>query len=223
MEMMQFERNRPTYQQQQHQRLIQRTASSDVASDDQYKSLDRFGSIDSEDTFLSCNTHPFPSQGSLAGLEELAAVGSMAPNGSMPAVNIPSFNNNATGYANPFDPNGQPTRGQQRRRGSKQIGGGQPVQPRGRRDRGGTLTPSPQGSPMQRRVRIAGNRSASSDAELDWDPPCHDQMLEEAFYVEDSSAPKHKRARVSQVRNQFDTFVKKFGEFSPCSILLKIL
>jgi hypothetical protein len=25
-------------------------------------------------------------------------------------------------------------------------------------------------------------------------------MLEEAFYVEDSSAPKHKRARVSQVR-----------------------
>ncbi len=28
----------------------------------QYKSLDRFGSIDSEDTFLSCNTHPFPSQ-----------------------------------------------------------------------------------------------------------------------------------------------------------------
>jgi hypothetical protein len=68
--------------------------------------LDRFGSIDSEDTFLSCNTHPFPSQGSLAGLEELAALGSMAANGSMPAVNIPSFNNNATGYANPFDPSG---------------------------------------------------------------------------------------------------------------------
>ena len=37
-------------------------ASSSVASDDQYKSLERFGSMDSSDTFLSCNTHPFPSQ-----------------------------------------------------------------------------------------------------------------------------------------------------------------
>ena len=116
MEMMQFERNRS-----QQMRLLQRTASSDVASDDQYKSLDRFGSIDSEDTFLSCNTHPFPSQGSLAGLEELAALGSMAPNGSMPAVNIPSFNNNASGYANPFDPSGAVSRGQHRRRGGKQV------------------------------------------------------------------------------------------------------
>ena len=116
MEMMQFERNRS-----QQMRLLQRTASSDVASDDQYKSLDRFGSIDSEDTFLSCNTHPFPSQGSLAGLEELAALGSMAPNGSMPAVNIPSFNNNASGYANPFDPSGAVARGQHRRRGGKQV------------------------------------------------------------------------------------------------------
>ena len=158
----------------------------------QYKSLDRFGSLDSEDTFLSCNTHPFPSQGSLAGLEELAALGSMAPNGSMPAVNIPSFNNNATGYANPFDPSGVVTRGQQRRRiGAKQVGPSQVLPARGQRDRGGTLTPSPQGSPMPRRVRIAGNRSASSDAELDWDPPTHDRLLEE-----DSSAPKHKRARV---------------------------
>ena len=49
---------------------------------------ERYGSVDSSDTFLSCNTHPFPSQGSLAGLEELAAKGSMAANGSMPAVNI---------------------------------------------------------------------------------------------------------------------------------------
>jgi hypothetical protein len=64
----------------------------------------------------------FVQQGSLAGLEELAANGSMAPNGSMPAVNIPSFNNNATGYANPFDPSGSVTRGQQRRRGGKQVG-----------------------------------------------------------------------------------------------------
>ena len=163
----------------------------------QYKSLDRFGSIDSEDTFLSCNTHPFPSQGSLAGLEELAALGSMAPNGSMPAVNIPSFNNNATGYANPFDPSAPVSRGQQRRKVvGKQIESNRVAPTRGHRDRGGTLTPSPQGSPLPRRVRIAGNRSASSDAELDWDPPSHDRLLEEAFYVEDSSAPKHKRARV---------------------------
>ena len=84
-----------------------------------------------------------------------------------------------------------------------QVGPIQAAPGRSRRERGGTLTPSPQGSPLHRRVRIAGNRSASSDAELDWDPPSHDQMLEEAFYVEDSSAPKHKRARVSQVRKGF--------------------
>jgi hypothetical protein len=35
MEMTQFERHRPYHQQQHHQRLIQRTASSEVASDDQ--------------------------------------------------------------------------------------------------------------------------------------------------------------------------------------------
>ena len=54
----------------------------------------RYGSVDSSDTFLSCcNTpHPFPSQGSLAGLEELAARGTMAANGSMPAVNISGIN-----------------------------------------------------------------------------------------------------------------------------------
>ena len=55
-------------------------------------SVERYGSVDSSDTFLSCNTHPFPSQGSLAGLEELAAKGSMAANGSMPAVNISGIN-----------------------------------------------------------------------------------------------------------------------------------
>ena len=55
---------------------------------------ERYGSVDSSDTFLSCcNTpHPFPSQGSLAGLEELAARGTMAANGSMPAVNISGIN-----------------------------------------------------------------------------------------------------------------------------------
>ena len=58
------------------------------------KSAGDFGSLDSSDTFLSCNTHPFPSQGSLAGLEALAAQGSMAPNGSI---------NNCV-YVNPFDP-----------------------------------------------------------------------------------------------------------------------
>ena len=55
-------------------------------------SVERYGSVDSSDTFLSCNTHPFPSQGSLAGLEEMAAKGSMAANGSMPAVNISGIN-----------------------------------------------------------------------------------------------------------------------------------
>ena len=38
--------------------------------------------------------------GSLAGLEELAAKGSMAPNGSMPSVNIGGFNSM---YINPLD------------------------------------------------------------------------------------------------------------------------
>jgi len=61
----------------------------------------RYGSVDSSDTFLSCNTHPFPSQGSLAGLEEMAAKGSMAANGSMPAVNISGIN---SVYVNPFEP-----------------------------------------------------------------------------------------------------------------------
>ena len=58
-----------------------------------FRATERYGSVDSSDTFLSCcNTHPFPSQGSLAGLEELAARGTMAANGSMPAVNISGIN-----------------------------------------------------------------------------------------------------------------------------------
>ena len=124
-----------------------RTSSSVAASssvDDQYQSLDRFGSLDSSDTFLSCNTHPFPSQGSLAGLEELAAVGSMAANGSMPTVNIPGFNSATGVYINPFDP---PSRKSRRSHHRQQ------------------LAQSPKGSP-HRRVRIVG-RSASSDNELD--------------------------------------------------------
>lgn len=164
-------------------------ASSSV-SDDQYKSLDRFGSLDSSDTFLSCATHPFPSQGSLAGLEELAAVGSMAANGSMPAVNIPSFNStmhNANNYGyivNPFDPTRRRIRGEC-------------VTPKG------TLTPSPQGSPQSQHrttakmVRIHG-RSASSDVELansaadfesDFSASNRDAYHEEI-------APKHRKFKV---------------------------
>ena len=78
-----------------------------------------FGSVDSSDTFLSCNTHPFPSQGSLAGLEELAAAGTMAANGSMPAVNIPSFNNGV--YVNPFAGSSSPRSRHARRIGKTDL------------------------------------------------------------------------------------------------------
>jgi hypothetical protein len=54
----------------------------------------------------------------------------------------------------------------------------------------------------------------SSDADLDWDPPGHDRLLEEGFDVDDASAPKHKRARVSQVRTSCGQFyVHDFGHF----------
>ena len=161
-------------------------ASSSVASDDQYKSLDRFGSMDSSDTFLSCNTHPFPSQGSLAGLEELAAVGSMAANGSMPAVNIPGFNNGV--IVNPFDP----TRGKKYR--------GQITRQKSTPNR--TLTPSPQDSPHTRRHQSRlglGGRSASSDVEMADFESDFSAANREAYH-EEVSAPKHKRARVSQVK-----------------------
>ena len=194
-------------------------ASSSVASDSdctqQYKSLDRFGSLDSSDTFLSCATHPFPSQGSLAGLEELAAVGSMAANGSMPAVNIPSFNNGV--YVNPFDPtrgsanggsssgtggqpggqgSGPPTTGPKRQRSSYGTSGIRrgdsactPI---------GTLTPSPQGSPHSRRVRIGG-RSVSSDVELADFESDFSAANREAYH-EDLKSPKHRqRTRVSTI------------------------
>ncbi len=185
-------------------------ASSSVASDDQYKSLDRFGSVDSSDTFLSCNTHPFPSQGSLAGLEELAAVGSMAANGSMPAVNIPSFNNSV--YVNPFDPpnsRGKRSRGEHASRGGTTGAGGgvassSKAGPDSSTTPNRTLTPSPQGSPRSphsRRVRIGG-RSVSSDVELaDFESDV--SAANRDAYHEDVRGPKHKRARVSQVRQPF--------------------
>ncbi len=162
-------------------------ASSSVASatdsnNDQYKSLDRFGSLDSSDTFLSCATHPYPSQGSLAGLEELAAVGSMAPNGSMPTVNIPSFNSHQC-YVNPFDPTSC-KKGQQAKRSQLLTASG-------------ALTPSPQGSPQSRRVRIGG-RSVSSDVELADFESDFSAANANAYHEEARAAkPKHRRARVS--------------------------
>ena len=93
------------------------TSTGAMGASSEERLLERFGSIDSSDTFLSCNTHAFPSQGSLAGLEELAAIGSMAANGSMPAVNIPGFNNQTGMYmhVNPFDPPSSQRRSHNRR------------------------------------------------------------------------------------------------------------
>ena len=162
------------------------------------KSLDRFGSLDSSDTFLSCATHPFPSQGSLAGLEELAAVGSMAANGSMPAVNIPSFNNNGV-YVNPFDPTGARTcKKQQHQPRVPPIKRGGSYTPKG------TLTPSPQGSPHNRRVRI-GRRSASSDVEL-VDFESDFSAANREAYHEDLKRHKRNRLMQQQVRSRSDKF-----------------
>lgn len=191
---------------------ILRTSSS-VASEgsdtQQYKSLDRFGSIDSSDTFLSCATHPFPSQGSLAGLEELAAVGSMNAQGSMPAVNIPSFNNGV--YVNPFDPTrgkGGPASassgagpsgagGCKRQRSSYHVRRGDSAcTPIGTMQTP-SLDPSPQGSPYSRRVRIGG-RSVSSDVELA-DFESDFSAANREAYNEDFKSPKHRRARVSTI------------------------
>ena len=72
----QQQRQPPSYQDVRQQQQLQQQQQPE-----HYKSMERYSSLDSSDTFLSCNTHPFPSQGSLAGLEELAAKGSMAPNG----------------------------------------------------------------------------------------------------------------------------------------------
>ena len=179
------------------------TEGGDTGSGDKYKSLDRFGSLDSSDTFLSCATHPFPSQGSLAGLEELAAVGSMAPNGSMPAVNIPSFNNNGV-YVNPFDPPSASS-ASAASANTTQVSMSRSVNNNVKRHcritgqmtpSKGTLTPSPQGSPHSRRVRIGG-RSVSSDVELADFESDFSAANREAYH-EELSAPKHRRARVSQ-------------------------
>lgn len=142
-----------------------------------------FGSVDSSDTFLSCNTHPFPSQGSLAGLEELAATGTMAANGSMPAVNIPSFNGV---YVNPFGPAAAAaaTCHSPARRQSMLAAAAQTAR---------------QDSPSRRARIAAANRAASaklaslSDNELDRP----DEQLRCS-----EPAPKHKRARVSQSGNK---------------------
>jgi hypothetical protein len=61
----------------------------------------------------------------------------------------------------------------------------------------GTLTPSPQGSPHSRRVRIGGRRSVSSDVELA-DFESDFSAANRDAYHEELSAPKHRRARVSQ-------------------------
>ena len=140
--------------------IIELSNLCDTSINGPSKAVGDFGSLDSSDTFLSCTTHPFPSQGSLAGLEALAAQGSMAPNGSI---------NNCV-YVNPFDPG----RGGDRRRGRHNK----------------AVTPSPKGSPV-RRVRIAA-RSRSSDL-------CDLDLMDQETCMEDLGAPKHRRARVSQV------------------------
>ncbi len=168
LEQQQFLHNRrQQQQQQQHQRQLEYRRGSE-----QQKSVDRYSSLDSSDTFLSCNTHPFPSQGSLAGLEQLAAQGSMAPNGSMPAVNISGVN---TMYVNPMERKKQQQQQQQ------------------------------QQQEQNRRVRIA-SRSLSSDNELDSWASCLDEAADgggggkRAQATEGGdAAPKHKRARLSQV------------------------
>ena len=205
--------------------IIMKTSSSVAAPTSmtyptsEEKLLDRFGSMDSSDTFLSCNTHPFPSQGSLAGLEELAAIGSMAANGSMPSVNIPGFNSQTSTYMllNPFDP--------QQRRSHKQ--------------RTTTATTTKQYSSKaeelneRRRVRmnLRNQRSISSDHDLSDDNCCWDptgNSGQEKLYMGKSAegklgvgeghksdaslitatAPKHKRARISQVCLNSSRFVK---------------
>jgi hypothetical protein len=166
---------------------------------------DDFGSLDSSDTttYLSCcNTHPFPSQGSLAGLEALAAQGSMAANGSI---------NNSV-YVNPFDPGrngGGGGRAVGRRRAQTP-----PLPPNSKAVMTSTSsTTSPRGSP-QRRVRIvaAGARAAtrrqlrsrSSDlyGEDEYDDDL-DLMDRETGMEEDAGGdgcpPKHRRVRQSQV------------------------
>ena len=93
---------------------------------------------------------------------------------------------------NPFDP---ARGGRNRHRGQQQSAPQRSTPNR-------TLTPSPQDSPHSRRhhVRIGG-RSASSDVELADFESDFSAANREAYH-EDVSAPKHKRARVTQVRSR---------------------
>ena len=184
-----------------------------------HKSIDRYSSLDSSDTFLSCNTHPFPSQGSLAGLEELAARGTMAPNGSMPAVNISGLN---SVIVNPFDPkNKKKQRKQQQQQPQKQRRHEQHQEQQQQQQQlstSGTLTPSPKGSPVHRRVRIASSRSLSSDNELEQWADCLEEAEEgsaQGIYrgmtvrSTEDSVPKHKRTRMTQVEEEEKKFLSQ--------------
>ena len=143
---------------------------------ERHKSIDRYSSIDSSDTFLSCNTHPFPSQGSLAGLEELAAKGSMAPNGSMPAVNISGV---SCVYVNPFEPPPPPASASTPRRRLPLSAAG----------------PS-EASPL-RRLKMS-KRSRSSDTEDTWaDALDHEDFAE--LTGEEPDTSKYRRNRNPQV------------------------
>ena len=103
------------------------------------------------------------------------------------------FNNGV--YVNPFDP---ARGGRNRHRGQQQSAPQRSTPNR-------TLTPSPQDSPHSRRhhVRIGG-RSASSDVELADFESDFSAANREAYH-EDVSAPKHKRARVTQVKSRRKT------------------
>ncbi|XP_040567546.1 uncharacterized protein [Lepeophtheirus salmonis] len=135
-------------------------------------SVDHFGSLDSSDTFHSFSTHPFPSQGSLARLEEMATLGSMGPHGSMLTVHDDPANSSL--YVNPFGSS------------SKKIPPSKSTNPLGQGGGGLKFPESLRDSSPVRRVRIAG-RSVSTDMELDkWD------------YGLQELTPKHKRLRLSQ-------------------------
>ena len=192
------------------------TSSTAMGASSEERLLERFGSIDSSDTFLSCNTHAFPSQGSLAGLEELAAVGSMAANGSMPAVNIPGFNNQTGMYmhVNPFDPPSSQRRSHRRiSNSSKQYSSKAEELNERRRVR----------MNLKQRSMSSDNSDFQDDDELDsssapsktftiknnlsaqrkQESQLYSKGLPTDAYSSDTAsntiAPKHKRTRVSQV------------------------
>ena len=204
------------------------TSAAAIGASSEERLLERFGSIDSSDTFLSCNTHAFPSQGSLAGLEELAAVGSMAANGSMPAVNMPGFNNQLGIYmhVNPFDPPSS------QRRSHKRITNNSQKQ----------YTSKAEELNERRRVRMnLKQRSMSSDIEItdeeyfesqNMPTSCKTYTIQNSLSVqrksdsqktsgESTSAPKHQRARVSQVRMQM--FICGISSICETFFFIKVL